>query len=134
MVLQMVRLGLIAVLLAVGCGDTAHEGAEDTSTEDTAAPMEVSGPSCVETVTIARTEVTGGEWIGERCQGDPPTNCLDGDYVQFDGECFCAARCDTLGATLGQACDSDATFICRLLPDGDSVPRCISFEWKVCEV
>ena len=124
----------LTVLLVLSCASEPHEAPPaDTQALDST-PTADSSPGCVQDITAATAPTRGGDWIGEGCQGQPPTNCIDGDYLRFDGRCYCAARCDTLGVTLGQPCDSDATFICRLLPGPDTVPRCISFEWKVCEV
>ena len=110
----------------------ADDGAEDGSSEDAG---ESSGQTCDGSWSLGSTPYTGEAFI-ERCDANPPQNCLTGNWITFDdGDCFCLPECARAGLSEGDACTNDGAVTCtRIENDAGSSSGvfCVPPEWNLC--
>lgn len=98
------------------------------------------GPSrCNGDFTLGKNFITNSNTdLGTACDKDPPTNCPDGTFVKFNGNCYCTVACSSFQTTHnpGDNCTSDGMWVCQhVLATNASMNEdviCTPKEWNLC--
>lgn len=112
------------------------DSGDDSGPDDSGDPSDDSGAGqCDGGWYLGSVPFVGETFIGA-CDGNPPSNCLTGNYIVFDdGECLCLPECGQAGLSEGDACTDDGSVTCTRIENDEGTSSgvfCAPPEWGLC--